>query len=110
MIQKFWEFAQPTESTTWNVNNVPENSVRAVITHVVTSDGQVLQPDSQLISPNGLQLSFGVTPISGVAYGEYFLDSDGDGVPDSSEHNIVTDGSVVNITINQYPKAKLESQ
>lgn len=101
MIQKYWSFEQTTASTVWNINNVPAASTSAVITHVITDTGQILQPESQLKAPDGLQLSFGVTPKKGIAYGAYFVDADGDGIPDEETQTITTGAKVVNITVNQ---------
>lgn len=91
MHQQFWTFEQDTASTTWNVNNIPDGAVEPVITHIKTVDGQILQPDNQLVAPDGLQLSFGVEPQAGIAYGTYFTD----------DVVINGNGGVINVTINQ---------
>jgi hypothetical protein len=96
MHQKHWTFTQTTASSTWDIDNIPEGAEGAVITHVITDDGQILQPENQLIAPYGLQLSFGVTAVSGTAYGDYYTESD--------TTTVETDGNIVNITINQNPK------
>lgn len=96
MHQKHWTFKQVEPATTWNVNNVPAGGVGAVVTHIITDTGQILQPDNQLVAPDGLQLSFGVEAVSGTAYGDYYVDGD--------TTTVETDGNVVNITINQNPK------
>lgn len=92
MIQKHWTFTQPTEATTWEVNNIPDGAVGAVITHIIADGGQILQPDNQLVSPDGLQLSFGVEAVSGVAYGDYYIGED--------STTTTCDGNVVNIHMN----------
>ena len=99
MHQKHWTFEQETPATTWNVNNVPSGAKGAVITHIVTDGGQVLQPDNQLVSPDGLQLSFGVEAVTGTAYGDYY---------DDNEITINGNGSTMNITINQNSGGKAQ--
>lgn len=94
MIQKHWTFTQTTAATTWNVNNVPEGATGAVIAHIVADDGQILQPDNQLVSPDGLQLSFGVEAVSGTAYGDYYVEEP------TTETIVDQVGNVVNITMN----------
>lgn len=93
MIQRYWTFKQDIADTSWNIDNIPEDAQGAVITHVESDDGQILQPDNQLKTSDGLMLSFGVEPVSGIAYGQYFTESE--------NLNISGDGGVVNITINQ---------
>lgn len=93
MIEKHWKFEQVAESTTWNVNNVPEGADGAHITHIKTNDGRILRDFGQVVSPDGLQLSFGVEAESGVAYGTYYIDGETDTVIDQA-------GNVVNITMN----------
>lgn len=95
MIQKHWTFTQSVASTTWNVNNVPDGATGAVITHIVADGGQILQPDNQLVSPDGLQLSFGVEAVSGTAYGDYYVEED--------STTVTCDGNVVNIYMNPRP-------
>lgn len=97
MHQKHWKFEQNTPATTWDVDNIPEGATGAVITHIIASDGQILQPDNQVIAPYGLQLSFGVEAVSGVAYGDYYIE----GSTTTVDHN----GNVVNITVNQNPRS-----
>lgn len=92
MHQKHWKFTQTTAATTWEINNIPDGATGAVITHIEADDGQILQPDNQIKAPYGIQLSFGVAPVSGVAYGTYYTDDDSTVV----EH----DGNVVNIYMN----------
>ncbi len=93
MNQKYWTFKQETPATSWNIGNVPENAQGAVITHIEAADGQILQPDNQIKTGSGLMLSFGVEPVSGVAYGQYFTDGQ------SVELN--GDGGQINITVHQ---------
>ena len=93
MNQKYWTFKQDAADTSWNIDNVPDNAKGAVITHIESDDGQILQPDNQMKTEGGLMLSFGVEPVSGTAYGQYFIDSE--------NVNVSGDGGVVNITINQ---------
>lgn len=92
MHQKHWTFEQTEPATTWNVNNVPEGAKGAVITHIITDEGQILQPDNQLVAPDGLQLSFGVEAVAGVAYGDYYMGDD--------TTTVVHDGNTVNIYMN----------
>lgn len=94
MIEKHWKFEQVAESTTWNVNNVPEGADGAHITHIKTNDGRILKDFGQVVSPDGLQLSFGVEAESGTAYGTYYVIED--------DHTVIAgDGGVVNITVHQ---------
>lgn len=76
MIQKHWKFRQETSASVWEVNNIPDGADGAVISHIITDEGVVLQPDQQLVAPYGLQLSFGVQAYAGVAYGTYFTNED----------------------------------
>jgi hypothetical protein len=96
MHQKHWTFTQNEAATTWEINNVPANANGAVITHIESIDGQILQPDNQLKAPYGLQLSFGVEAVAGTAYGTYYVDDE--------DMHVEYDGNVVNITINQHPR------
>ncbi len=91
MHQKHWTFTQETPATTWDVNNVPSGANGAVITHIIADGGQILQPDNQLVSPDGLQLSFGVEAVSGTAYGDYYVDD---------EVVVEHGGNTVHITMN----------
>lgn len=91
MNQQYWTFSQETPATTWEVNNIPENAVGAVITHIETNEGVILQPDNQMKAPYGIQLSFGVEAVIGTAYGQYFTD----------DIVIEGNGGVINVTINQ---------
>lgn len=97
MHQKHWTFSQEQAATTWEVNNIPEGATGAVITHIIADDGQILQPDNQIIAPYGIQLSFGVEEVSGVAYGDYYIEG-------SDTTTVEHDGNTVNITINQNPR------
>lgn len=97
MHQKHWTFTQDTPATVWVVNNIPEGAKGAVITHVIADGGQVLQPDNQLISPDGLQLSFGVEAVSGTAYGDYYLEEQ----DHESTTTVSGDGGVINVTVHQ---------
>lgn len=93
MHQRHWTFEQTVPASTWNVNNVPAGAQGAVITHIITNTGQILQPDNQLVSPDGLQLSFGVEAVAGTAYGDYYV---------TTEDVVINgDGGVINVTINQ---------
>lgn len=87
----YWQFEQTTAATTWNINNVPEGAIRPSITEVFADGGQIIQPDSQLVSPDGLQLSFGVTPVAGMAMGKYYKEVD--------DSQVVQDGAGNNVTI-----------
>lgn len=89
-IKRYWQFIQETPSTTWEINNVPDGAVDPVITHIKTTAGAILQPDSQLVAPYGLELVFGVTPVIGTAYGEYFEET----------QNVVVDGYGNSVVIN----------
>lgn len=91
MQQKYWKFEQDTPATTWNIDNIPEGAVEPVITHIKTNDGQILQPENQLVSPDGLQLSFGVEAVAGTAHGVYFTE----------DIVINGNGGTINVTINQ---------
>lgn len=93
MIQKHWTFTQTTPATTWIVDNIPDGATGAVITHIIADGGQILQPDNQLVSPDGLQLSFGVEAVAGMAYGDYYVES----------NDVVVNGNggMINVTINQ---------
>ncbi|AUR88976.1 hypothetical protein NVP1231O_24 [Vibrio phage 1.231.O._10N.261.49.F8] len=93
MHQKHWKFTQSTPAATWDIDNIPENATGAVITHIDSDDGQILQPDNQIKAPSGIQLSFGVEAVSGVAYGTYYTEEDDTTIV---EH----DGNVVNIYMN----------
>lgn len=95
MHQKHWKFEKSVAATTWEVDNIPENAIGAVITHIIADDGKILQPENQTIAPYGLQLSFGVEAVAGTAYGDYYTEDD---------TTIEYDGNVVNITINQNPR------
>lgn len=75
MDSKHWTFEQETPSSTWIVNNIPENAKGAVITHVIDGDGLTVLPKSQVMSNDGIELSFGVKGVSGTAYGNYYFDS-----------------------------------
>lgn len=97
MHQKHWKFPQVTASNTWEVNNIPEGALGAVITHVEADDGQILQPENQIRTPYGLQLSFGVQAVSGVAYGDYYTEDDTGG-----STTVTGEGGVVNVTVHQY--------
>ena len=97
MHQHHWTFTKTAPATTWTVNNIPEGAQGAVITHIVTSDGQILQPDNQIVSPDGLQLSFGVEAVSGVAYGDYYTEES----PNTVEGN----GGVIYVNQYNYPKS-----
>lgn len=92
LVQRHWTFEQASAGTTWDVDNVPEGAQGAAITHVITSGGQILQPDNQSVAPYGLQLSFGVTAVAGTAYGSYYVESD----------STVISGNGGTITVNQY--------
>lgn len=91
MHKRHFEFHQPTPSSIWEVNNIPDGAKHAVITHIETDSGEILQPDSQLRAPYGIQLSFGVRDVSGTAYGDYYTD----------DIVINGNGGVINVTINQ---------
>lgn len=91
MHQLHWKFPQKTPSSTWEVNNIPDGAEGAVITHIITDDGRVLQPENQVHAPYGLQISFGVQEVSGIAYGDYYL---------KDETHVEQAGNVVNITMN----------
>lgn len=94
MHLRHWTFEQTTAATEWQIDNIPDGADGAVITHVITNDGRILQPENQVIAPYGLQLSFGVTAVAGTAYGNYY---------DSSNTTTVeSDGNTVNVTVNQY--------
>ena len=93
MHQKHWTFTQQTAYTTWNVNNIPSGATGSVITHIIADNGQILQPDNQVIAPDGLQLSFGVEAVSGVAYGTYYTEDE--------DLVISGNGGTINVTINQ---------
>lgn len=94
MHQKHWTFAQTNPATTWEVNNIPDGATGAVITHIETSEGVILQPDNQVKAPYGLQLSFGVEAVDGIAYGDYYTE----------DNDVVVNGNggVINVTINQH--------
>lgn len=92
MHQKHWTFEQAAPATTWVVNNIPEGAQGAVITHIITDGGQILQPDNQLVSPDGLQLSFGVEAVAGKAYGDYYTEDD----------TTIINGNGGSIVIHQY--------
>lgn len=96
MHQKHWTFKQEVAASTWNINNVPEGANGAVITHIISDGGLILQPDNQLISPDGLQISFGVEAVAGTAYGDYYIEDASD------DHTVISgDGGIVNITVHQ---------
>ncbi len=95
MHYKHWTFLQSTPLSTWIVNNIPEGAKGAVITHIIADGGQILQPDNQIVSTDGLQLSFGVENVSGTAYGNYYLDHD------DKEIIVNGNGGTINVTINQ---------
>lgn len=96
MHQKHWTFNQQTPATTWDVDNIPSGATGSVITHIIADNGQILQPDNQVISPDGLQLSFGVEAVAGTAYGDYYIE------PAEDEHTVISgDGGIVNITVHQ---------
>ena len=96
MHYKHWTFTQDTPATTWIVNNIPEDAKGAVITHVIADGGQILQPDNQLISPDGLQLSFGVEAVAGTAYGTYYLEQE------QQEVVLHGNGGSISVVINQH--------
>ena len=86
------DFVQNTAASVWEVNNIPEGAARAVVTYIETFEGEILQPDSQMRAPYGIQLSFGVREVSGTAYYDYWAEDSSTVV----EH----DGNVVNIYMN----------
>jgi hypothetical protein len=96
MHQRHWKFTQETATSSWEVNNVPSGAVGAVITHIETSDGQILQPDNQIKAPYGIQLSFGVQAVSGVAYGDYYVEEQ-----DGGTTTVTGDGGIINVTVHQ---------
>lgn len=91
MHQMHWQFNQDIPLSTWEINNIPDGADGAVITHIITIEGQILQPENQIKAPYGLQLSFGVQEVAGIAYGNYYLQ-------DSTQ--VEQAGNVVNITMN----------
>ncbi len=95
MHQKHFTFTQATPNDTWEVNNVPAGAVGAVITHIEATDGQILQPDNQMKAPYGLQLSFGVQQVAGVAYGVYYVDGD-------ETVTVTGDGGTINVHVTQH--------
>lgn len=97
-----WSFKKDTAASTWIIDNVPEGAHSAAITHVITDGGQILQPDQQMISPDGLELSFGVQEVKGTAYGTYFLEEE-EASHTAHEPHHATAG-VINVTQNNYPK------
>ena len=92
MHQHQWKFVQDIPMAMWEVNNIPANAKNAVITHVETSEGQILQPDNQMRAPYGIQLSFGVESVTGTAFGIYYTD----------DVIINGNGGTINVTINQH--------
>jgi hypothetical protein len=89
----YWTFEQTEAATMWEVNNVPEGALHPAITEVFATGGYIIQPDSQLVAPYGLQLVFGVTPVSGIAMGKYYLDE--------TTTDITSSANNVSITITQ---------
>ena len=74
MKQMHWTFEQETVASTWEIANVPEGAIGAVITHVISTTGLITSPDHQVIAPYGLEISFGVQGMLGTAYGTYFME------------------------------------
>jgi len=99
MHYKHWTFNQEAASTVWEINNIPEGAEGAVITHVITDDGQVLQPENQTIAPYGLDLSFGVKAIAGTAYGTYHMGGESKEQQDLVLHG---NGGSISFVINQH--------
>lgn len=91
----YWTFTQDVESTVWDIDNVPEGALHYSITEVFAEGGSIIQPDSQVKAPYGLQLVFGVTPVSGYAMGKYYKD-----VPESPDNPTVITTGANTVTIN----------
>lgn len=95
----YFEYEKTVASNTWNINfsdlKIPDDALYASVTEVFATGGEIIQLDSQLVAPDGLQLSFGVTSVSGKAIGKYYLES--------NDQTVVTDsaGNMVNITVTQ---------
>lgn len=94
LVTRTWTFTQTEPATVWNIANVPEGALYPSITEVFAEGGEIIQPDSQLVSPDGLQLSFGVQAKSGTAVGKYYVEQQA--VPDPE---IIQDGAGNNVTI-----------
>ena len=97
MHYKHWTFEQTTPATLWAINNVPTGAEGAVITHIITNTGQILQPDNQTVAPYGLDLSFGVEAIAGIAYGNYYLEEE-----EQQEVVVNGNGGSISVVINQH--------
>lgn len=97
-VKREHKFEQPDAASLWEVNNIPSDAVRSVVTYVETNEGEILQPDDQVRAPYGIQLSFGVRQVSGTAYFDYWVEEEDTTV-------VSSDGNVVNITVNQNPRA-----
>jgi len=102
LIQHHWSFIQSTPSNTWEVDNVPEGAMGMHIDHVEQTDGQLVNPDRQLLAPYGIQLDFGIHAVAGVAYGSYYTES-----PQPTEV-VQGEGGVINIY--QYNGGEPQSQ
>jgi len=98
LVDHYFEFEQTTPATTWDINfeslGIPGTAKYASVEKVFATGGEIIDLDSQLVAPDGLQLSFGVIPVAGKAIGKYYLESGGTVVTDSA-------GNVVNITVTQ---------
>lgn len=94
MHQRYWKFNKPEPSSVWIVDNIPEGAIGPVVTHIETDDGIILQPDHQRRIDDTIELQFGVQQISGIAYGQYYLEDD--------KIVVSNPGGVVNVTVNQY--------
>lgn len=91
-----WTYVQTQAESTWNIVSadvgIPSNAQFISATEIFADGGEIIQPVSQLVSPDGIQLSFGVQSESGTAVGKYYLE-----VPDDPQ--VVQDGYGNNVTI-----------
>jgi hypothetical protein len=137
MHQYTWTYTLAPEnaSADWVLDNAPEGAKGLFITHVQDETGNLHTPDHQEIdlATGNLILHFGVTLVSGTAYGSYYLDhapddgsdtntdgdhdhTDSDGSHDhddgTAKDEVIVDraGNTVNITVNQYDHGNLQSQ
>ena len=136
MHQVSWTYTQAVDSpqSTWTLDNVPEGAKGPFITHVQDSNGILHTPTHQELNSDGhLEINFGMTELSGVAYGNYYLehvpdghhthDDEDDAPVDSGGGSSTTvdtegsgrtviesDGNVVNITVHQHGNGPAQSQ
>lgn len=96
---------QATTDTVWQVT-VPDGAFKGRPLAAYDANGDSIEWDSWQFDAGVLRVNFGIDPVVGELEYEY----QGDTQPITDTSVITSDGGVVNITVNQYPKGTPDSQ